>query len=396
MLIFVLGFYNIPVKGKIASKKDAPIFISNHLSAFDGFILGWLLEASPCIRSESEDNPVLGPLYRCVQSIFVQRNKKEARKQVAKEIIYRSTHLEYPQLLIFPEAATTNGKGLMTFKAGAFYPGVSIQPIILRCADNLKWTPGRTEIEIFLRTLAQPYNYLEVEILDPYHPSEEEKKNPEMFCENTRNYMAKKLNAEATDCSYQDAFLVHEARMINPKIELDFTVNEFTKKYGISFEDGRNDFMDAMNAFLAIEKQDLKVTSDKFIKTLEKTGRNKKFRDSEYCKKIWKLVDHENKGILSIKEFFVNFKMLEWRNDSTKVELAFEYFNPDSLLEINLNSFKEAIQGVKLEEGSELYIKDIQDNLPKQLSLDEFKKFVEKFPYVMTIASKGICKWFKP
>lgn len=336
----------------------------------------------------------MGPLYQTVQSIFVQRNNKEARKLVAKEIIHRSTHLEYPQLLIFPEAATTNGRGLMTFKAGAFYPGVPIQPIILSCADNLKWTPGRTELEIFLRILSQPYNYLSIEILDPYIPSEEEKKNPEVYCENVRKFMAGKLGCEATDCSYQDAFLVHEARMINPKIELDFTVNEFTKNYGLVFEDGKNDFQNAMNAFLKIEKKEIKLTSDKFIKALENST-VRKFSNEE-AKKIWKLVDHENKGILTIKEFFINFLMLEWKKDPTKVELAYHFWNDGKELNIkslliDIEKTYKLVNDLTLQSFTEL-----QKNLPQQetLTLEEFKKLVEKYPILMTFSTKAISNWF--
>ena len=34
----------------------------------------------------------------------------------------------WSQLVIFPEGATTNGKAILTFKAGGFIPGVTVQP----------------------------------------------------------------------------------------------------------------------------------------------------------------------------------------------------------------------------------------------------------------------------
>ena len=36
------------------------------------------------------------------------------------------------QTLIFPEATCTNGKALITFRCGAFSPGVPVQPVAVR------------------------------------------------------------------------------------------------------------------------------------------------------------------------------------------------------------------------------------------------------------------------
>jgi lysophosphatidylcholine acyltransferase/lyso-PAF acetyltransferase len=39
---------------------------------------------------------------------------------------------DYPQVLLFPEATTTNGRALIHFKLGAFTPGLPIQPVVIR------------------------------------------------------------------------------------------------------------------------------------------------------------------------------------------------------------------------------------------------------------------------
>jgi lysophosphatidylcholine acyltransferase/lyso-PAF acetyltransferase len=303
VILFVLGFYWIPVKGTVESKERAPIFVSNHISAFDGFVLGYYLDCSPTIRHESEQNPILGPLYRIIQSIFVHRNNKDSRKAVAKEICYRATHLGYPQLLIFPEAATTNGKTLIVFKGGAFYPGETIQPIILRCNDNLKWTPGRKEWEIFLRTLAQPINSISIEFLDPYVPTEKEKRYPELYCENVRSYMAGILKSSPSDLSSQDALLLHEARFLNQNFNIDdVCVSEMTCKYKCKFEDGNNDFMDSLNMFLKMDlDKNSKVSFEEFGKFLTENSR----LETEAIKTIWHCINPKDSKELAFKEFMI-------------------------------------------------------------------------------------------
>jgi len=47
------------------------------------------------------------------------------------------------QVMIFPEGTCTNRSCLITFKSGAFYPGVPVQPVCIRYPnklDTVTWT----------------------------------------------------------------------------------------------------------------------------------------------------------------------------------------------------------------------------------------------------------------
>jgi hypothetical protein len=57
VLLMVMGFWYFSVKGKKASRDVAPISVANHATAFDGFILDYLLQAAPIMRYESAENP---------------------------------------------------------------------------------------------------------------------------------------------------------------------------------------------------------------------------------------------------------------------------------------------------------------------------------------------------
>ena len=83
---------------------------------------------------------------------------------------------------------TSNGAYMLKFRTGAFLSGSRVVPIYFRypfkhfsCAFESISTPV-----FFFRLLTQFYNALEVDYLDTYVPSEEEKQDPVLFAENVR------------------------------------------------------------------------------------------------------------------------------------------------------------------------------------------------------------------
>lgn len=88
--------------------------------------------------------------------MYVWRDDPNSRQNTIKEIIERATSKEdWPQVMIFPEGTCTNRSCLITFKCGAFYPGVPVQPVCIRYPnklDTVTWTwEGPGAYEIFLR-----------------------------------------------------------------------------------------------------------------------------------------------------------------------------------------------------------------------------------------------------
>lgn len=83
-------------------------------------------------------------LINFTQPVYVWRDDPDSRQNTIKEIINRATSdLDWPQILIFPEGTCTNRSCLITFKPGAFYPGVPIQPVCIRYPnklDTVTWT----------------------------------------------------------------------------------------------------------------------------------------------------------------------------------------------------------------------------------------------------------------
>lgn len=87
---------------------------------------------------------VIPELINFTQPVYVWRDDPDSRQTTIKEIINRATSdMDWPQILIFPEGTCTNRSCLITFKPGAFYPGVPIQPVCIRYPnklDTVTWT----------------------------------------------------------------------------------------------------------------------------------------------------------------------------------------------------------------------------------------------------------------
>nr|XP_022910112.1 lysophosphatidylcholine acyltransferase-like isoform X2 [Onthophagus taurus] len=142
---FQAGGMQIAIKGKQASRQEAPILvIAPHSTFLDGGIVYFTGFPSLIVRRESGNNPYIGKLINFTQPVYVWRDDPNSRQNSIKEIISRTkSDLDWPQILIFPEGTCTNRSCLITFKPGAFYPGVPVQPVCIRYPnklDTVTWT----------------------------------------------------------------------------------------------------------------------------------------------------------------------------------------------------------------------------------------------------------------
>ena len=155
-----IGCHVVP-KGDLASPKEAPILVfAPHTTFYDVLVWCWCctftLESSfispPYVvsRAENKKIPLFGNIFELVRSLDVSRENPNSRKDTVDEIIRRSEPVHdanprarWPQLILSPEGTTSNGKALLYFKPGAFYPGKPIQPILVRYPNHINtitWT----------------------------------------------------------------------------------------------------------------------------------------------------------------------------------------------------------------------------------------------------------------
>ncbi|CAH0381165.1 unnamed protein product [Bemisia tabaci] len=215
------GGMQIIVKGKQASRAEAPILViaphSTFLDANIAYVAGL---PSIIVRKESSLNPFVGKLINYTQPVYVWRDDPNSRQKTIQEIINRAkSDLDWPQMLIFPEGTCTNRSCLITFKPGAFYPGVPVQPVLLRYPnklDTVTWTwDGPGALKLLWLTLTQSHSSCEIEFLPVYKPSEAEKADPKLYAHNVRLLMANALGVPTTNYTYEDCLLSSKAKEMN-------------------------------------------------------------------------------------------------------------------------------------------------------------------------------------
>lgn len=146
-------------------------------------------------KETSTDFSVFPELIDMAQPIYVNREDHGSRTRTIQDILDRVKSPEdWPHILIFPEGTCTNRQSLIRFKPGAFYPGQKVQPVLIRYpnkTDTLTWTWQGPHVAILLwKTLAQFHNFVEIEYLPVYTPSDEEIKNPKLYASNVQHLMA--------------------------------------------------------------------------------------------------------------------------------------------------------------------------------------------------------------
>ena len=158
---------------------------------------------------------MLGTYLMLKKNFF--RKSSTSRSQVANTICERSNSNEdWPQIVLFPEGTNTNRKLLIRFKLGAFNPGKSIQPVILRyigydMEDCITWTycQSHSYLHSIWYIITNPINLLELEFLPIYTPSEEEKRDADLFASNVQCYMANALKTRHSNVSYHTYYNKH-------------------------------------------------------------------------------------------------------------------------------------------------------------------------------------------
>lgn len=213
-VFFSMGFLWIKVKGRQATQEEAPVLaVAPHSGFLDMLVLSLVGLPTVVSRSENSNLPVIGALLEFNQSVLVSRKDPESRRKCVSQIKERLTSNGYwPQMLMFPEGTTTNGRVLIKFKPGAFLAGVPVQPVLLHYPnkiDTVRWTwKGVSWLDCLWYTAAQFYTNVTVEFLPVYTPSQEEKENPELFADNVQKLMAKVLGVPATDYVMEGLFPV--------------------------------------------------------------------------------------------------------------------------------------------------------------------------------------------
>ncbi len=112
----------------------ATLWVSNHVSWVDIFILSSVRCVAFIAKSEIRQWPIIGWLVAKAGTVFLNRHQRQAIKDVSAQMAHRFTRGEV--LGLFAEGTTSTGFDILPFRSSLFEPAihsaVSVQPIALR------------------------------------------------------------------------------------------------------------------------------------------------------------------------------------------------------------------------------------------------------------------------
>jgi lyso-ornithine lipid O-acyltransferase len=112
----VLRILNIRVHVVGEPAKDRPMLIlSNHVSWIDIIALGSQFPLSFIAKSEIEDWPLFGLMAKLQRSIFVDRTRRSATKDMTESIAARLE--EGTPIVLFAESTTSDGNRILPFRS---------------------------------------------------------------------------------------------------------------------------------------------------------------------------------------------------------------------------------------------------------------------------------------
>ncbi|KAI4880231.1 hypothetical protein NFI96_018481 [Prochilodus magdalenae] len=406
LYFFAMGF-RVVVKGRQASSAEAPILaVAPHSTFFDAIVCIEAGLPSTVSRTETLDTPIFGRFLRCLQPVLVSRKDPDSRKNTILKISERAkSGGRWPQILIFPEGTCTNRSCLITFKQGAFVPGVPVQPVLLRYPnklaipqsrdslslreekpasdpkeeqdqDTVTWTwQGPKAKTLLLRTLCQLYTTVEIEFLPPHIPTEDEQKNPNKFAQAVRSVMAESLRLPITDHTFEDCRLMISAGELTLPMEAGLV--EFTKisrKLDLKWDNVKKELENF--ATIACSCKGGRIGIQEFASFL-------KLPISPVLQELFALFDRDGDGTIDFREYVIGVTVLcRPANTEEVIQTAFKLFDTDEDNSITREEFACLLRsalGVCDLNVSTLF-NEIDADASGHITYDEFRSFALTHP----------------
>lgn len=131
----VLKIVNAKIESNLADKKYShKLIVSNHLSYMDIMLLSSQVPSSFVTSIEMKNTPVLGQITTLAGCLFVERRNKKKIKNEIKDI--EEALSAGLNVIVFPEATSTNGEQVLHFKRSLFQAAVNTQTQVVPVTIN--------------------------------------------------------------------------------------------------------------------------------------------------------------------------------------------------------------------------------------------------------------------
>lgn len=130
------------VEGEISASRPT-LFLSNHISYLDIFVLGKYIPAYFIAKSEVAGWPILGWLAKVQNTLFFERSSKRVRQQMQ----VMTDHFDQKgNLILFPEGTSTNGEHVVPFKSSLLQSAESASETVLIQPVTVSYTRYKNEM----------------------------------------------------------------------------------------------------------------------------------------------------------------------------------------------------------------------------------------------------------
>lgn len=121
--------------------KRTSTIVSNHTSWLEPVILIKNIRPAFAPSEEFRNVPLLGTLASAIDSIYIPRGGSEENKARSLMLIRERQEIieetgQYAPFLLFPEAGTSNGSHILSFKKGAFFAEKTVRPMYMKYHYN--------------------------------------------------------------------------------------------------------------------------------------------------------------------------------------------------------------------------------------------------------------------
>lgn len=387
-MLFLLGFHWIKTKGTPAPGALAPIVVSNHVHLWEVLYLFSIYGPSAVSRKENASIPGFGQVLRLTRGLLVDRTLATSRTDTLNAVRNRATTImkdpRWPQILIFPEGTTTNGRAVCTFKVGAFAPGLPVQPIAVRYRwrffDPCWSVDGPGMVGSMLRMFAQFNNTMEVTFLPVYNPSEAEIADPKLYARNVRDTIARELGLPGSSHSVEDALLLVQALKLRiPVDRFNTDMKTMHDLLNLDFDGAR-----ALLTRFGAAHQYGSVNFEAFCKFL-------KLPPSDEIQALFDAFDPNNNGVIDLRGLVLGLSALNERGNDPQetIRNAWTAFDTAGNGHFSIEEMIPMMQTIFpsiLREDIEVIFRAADTNKDGTISWEEFDAFLSRHPEYVALA----------
>mmetsp|Transcript_18966 Transcript_18966/g.76122 ORF Transcript_18966/g.76122 Transcript_18966/m.76122 type:complete len:322 (+) Transcript_18966:343-1308(+) len=208
IVMIVMGGWNVEehlaVDPPEVSAPGTYVIVSNHVSFMDISYHVWRNAPAFIAKAEVSRIPIIGPLARAFQTIFVDR-ESGTTQSASMQLKSRLSVPGFPSTLVFPEATTSNNEFLLPFHTGAFLAGAPVKIFVFEYwVVDFDYSYCGLTLPALWSILSEPILPLKVTSLPMYFPSEKERNDHVLYANNVRAEIQKVLAVPYSSFTLKD------------------------------------------------------------------------------------------------------------------------------------------------------------------------------------------------